>query len=425
MVLTALAPIGGIESALVPLAVTLAGRGHEVIAFTVEPAAGPNQNAEALRRAGIRLLAAPRWQARLARFGMAGRAAWLRWLTALAAPLTLPLAMADAARRRRPLARSLRGAVGRWHGALARRMQFEALLYAGLAQALRLQPADVVHVHGWGCGEDPPGLLPWLRRFGCPVIYTEHNSPDPALHPVIEAAPMNLADVLIAVSQAGRAGLEQVGRAARPIVVIPYSVEPLPAPAQPTAQVEEFVVTAVARLTPQKGHTHLLEAMARLSREAPQARLMLAGEGPLRAALEAQCERLGLNGQARFLGLVPRAKLPDLLAETDVVALPSLWEGLPVALIEAMSAGKPIVASDVGGNPELVAHGVNGLIVPVGDSAALAEALLRLARDPDLRQRMGRASRQRFESGGFSPGAVADQTLRAYQLARELAWQRP
>jgi glycosyltransferase involved in cell wall biosynthesis len=179
------------------------------------------------------------------------------------------------------------------------------------------------------------------------------------------------------------------------------------------------VITCVARLMPQKGHAYLLQAMAQVSAQVPGARLLLAGEGPLRGELEAQAERLGLNGRASFLGLVPRAQLPDLLARTDVVVLASHWEGLPVALIEAMSAGKPIVASRVGGNPELVADGDNGLIVPPADADQLAEALIRLARDAGLRERMGRASRQRFESGEFSPAAVVDKTLSAYQMAME------
>jgi glycosyltransferase involved in cell wall biosynthesis len=241
------------------------------------------------------------------------------------------------------------------------------------------------------------------------------------LHPIIESAPMNLAHVLIAVSQAGRAGLEQVGRAVRPIRVIPYSVEPLPTPAASPSRAEAFVVTCIARLMPQKGHIHLLEAMARVIDRVPGARLMLAGDGPLWGELESRSRRLGLNGQACFLGPVPRAKLPELLAGTDVVVLASHWEGLPVALIEAMSAGKAIVASSVGGNPELVADGENGLIVPPGDSQGLAAALIHLAQDSELRQRMGRASRRRFQQGGFAPAAVAAATVQAYQLAVELA----
>jgi glycosyltransferase involved in cell wall biosynthesis len=424
MTLTALAPIGGIEAALVPLSAALAAQGHEVLVYTVEPVVAPNQNAEALSRARVEVITAPAWLVRLARAGIARRPRWLDWLTVAAAPWLLPAALVDALQRRRGLRRSWQGALGRWHGALARCMQFESCFYWGLGRAFRRRPPDVVHVHGWGCGEDPPGLLGWLRNCRAPVVYSEHNSPDPALHPAIESAPMNQADVLIAVSQAGRAGLEQVGRAARPIVVIPYSVEPLPTVAAPAQPADEFVVTCVARLMPQKDHAHLLEAMARVVSQVPGARLLIAGEGPLRGELEAQAERLGLNGRASFLGLVPRTQLPDLLARTDVVVLASHWEGLPVALIEAMSAGKPIVASCVGGNPELVAEGENGLIVPPADPKRLAEALIRLARDPSLCERLGQASRRRFLQGGFSPPEVAARTLEAYRLAGELSRRR-
>jgi glycosyltransferase involved in cell wall biosynthesis len=424
MVMTVLAPIGGIEAALVPLSLALQAQGHEVIVFAVEPIAWPNQNAEALRRAGIVLLTSPGWLVRLARLGVAWRTRLLRVLTAGAAPFLLPLAAVDALRRRRSLRRSLQGALGRWHGALARRMNYETLYYQALGRAFRRRPPDVVHVHGWGCGEDPPGLMEWLQPARCPVVYTEHNSPDLALVAEIETAPMNLAEVLIAVSRAGEAGLRQVGHATRPIVVIPYSVDPLPEPAPRPARRDGFAVACVARLMPQKGHVYLLEAMARVTRQVPGSRLLLAGEGPLRGELEIQARQLGLNELVSFLGIVPRAQLPELLAQTDVVVLASRWEGLPVALIEVMSAGKPIVASNVGGNPELVVDGENGLVVPPADPGALAEALLRLAHDAPLRERLGHASRRRFEQGGFSPPEVAARTLEAYHLAAECAHGR-
>jgi len=113
------------------------------------------------------------------------------------------------------------------------------------------------------------------------------------------------------------------------------------------------------------------------------------------------------------------------LARTDVVVLPSYWEGLPVSLIEALSAGKAIVASRVGGNPELVMDGTNGLLVPPGDAPALAQALLTLSGDPERVRRMGLASRQRFAAGGFAPAAVAAQHLDAYRRAIEVHAPQP
>src|SRR5260221_8888822 len=125
-----------------------------------------------------------------------------------------------------------------------------------------------------------------------------------------------------------------------------------------------FTMTCIARLHPQKGQPVLLEALAHMLPAAPGVRLLLAGAGPTRADLEAQVTRLSLEKHVTFLGLVSRTELPALLARTDVVVLPSYWEGLPVSLIEALSAGKAIVASRVGGNSELVTDGLNGLLVP-------------------------------------------------------------
>jgi glycosyltransferase involved in cell wall biosynthesis len=168
---------------------------------------------------------------------------------------------------------------------------------------------------------------------------------------------------------------------------------------------------------PQKGHRYLLDAFAQVLRDVPNAQLKLAGAGELRAELETQCQSLNIQNQVEFLGIVTRSQLPALYAQCNVVALASLWEGLPVTLIEALSAGMPIVAADAGGNAELVINGVNGFIVPSKDVGALAKALLTLAKDPDLRKAMGAASRKHFAQGGFAPPSVTDRHLQVYALA--------
>jgi glycosyltransferase involved in cell wall biosynthesis len=385
--------------------------------YALQPLRLPNQNAEALSASGICVITAPaRWHA-LAQTALRHRAGMVRWLGWLALPLLAPIALVDAVRRRRPFRRALQGALGRLRGGLNEALDFERWALWPLGRAMRRWPADVVHVHGWGCGQDPPGALRWLRQRGGPIVYTEHNSPDPARLSPIEAAPMNLADVLIGVSQAGAQGLRLVGQAARPVMVIPYSVKPLP-PAAPAPHTG-FTLTCFARLHPQKGQPILLDALARLLPQAPATQLFLAGDGPTRPELEAQVAALSLAAHVTFLGVVSRGQLPALLARTDVVVLPSYWEGLPVSLIEAISAGKAIVASRVGGNPELVSDGVNGLLVPAGDAAALAQALLSLAGDPQRVQHMGEAALAVFAGGGFDPFSVAQQHLAAYQRAME------
>ena len=418
MILTVLAPLGGIEAALVPLSLELKRLGHEVIVYTLEPISAPNQNAAALVAGGVEVLPESGRISRLARYAHGRRPQLAALLTQAALPILLPLAAIDAIIRRRSLRRSWQGAAGRWRGWVSRRLNFEPHYYRSLAAAFRRRPPDLVHVHGWGCGEDPPGAMAWLSGWPHPIVYTEHNSPDPALHKPMPQAPMNLAQLLIAVSRAGAAGLHQVGRARPPVVVIPYAVQALP-PAN-TGQRAGFTIACIARLSPQKGQADLLEAISTLTAKVPDVHLLLAGEGPARGELEAQAARLGLQEHITFLGLLTRDDLPALLARTDVVALPSFWEGLPVSLIEALSAGKAIVASGVGGNPELVTSGVNGCLVPPGDPAALAQALLDLAGDPERVRRMGAASLARFAAGGFAPAAVAAQHLEAYQRAIEL-----
>ncbi len=150
----------------------------------------------------------------------------------------------------------------------------------------------------------------------------------------------------------------------------------------------EPVVIMVGRLAPPKDPVALLEALGGL----PAGHIVVAGDGPLRPRVEGAARRLEL-GRVSLLGF--REDIPGLLQACDIFALPSHWEGLPLAVIEAMMAGLPVVATRVGGVPELVEHGVTGLLVPAGDVGALREALGALLADRELRARMGAAGRQR------------------------------
>ncbi len=151
-------------------------------------------------------------------------------------------------------------------------------------------------------------------------------------------------------------------------------------------------LVVVANLIPEKGVGVLLEAIARL-REVEWT-LDVAGDGPERGALEAGARELGIAGRVRFLGL--RDDVPELLREADVAVHPARWqEALGNTVLEAMATGIPLVASRVGGIPELLADGLEGLLVPPGVPGPLAEALRRLAGDPALRDRLGAAARER------------------------------
>jgi glycosyltransferase involved in cell wall biosynthesis len=150
------------------------------------------------------------------------------------------------------------------------------------------------------------------------------------------------------------------------------------------------VVGTLGRLTEQKGHRTLLQAVASLVRNVPNLVLLLAGAGPLRAELESEAARLGLADHVRFLGM--RRDRATLYAAMDIFVLPSRWEGLSLALVEAMGAGRAIVATEVGGNPEVVRHRQTGLLVPPVDAGALSDALLTLATDRQLRASLGDAA---------------------------------
>ena len=181
------------------------------------------------------------------------------------------------------------------------------------------------------------------------------------------------------------------------ITLIPNAVE-LPVPAVHPREAmqarfgfspEDVVAVTAARLAPPKGHRYLLDALPLLLPDFPHLRLLLLGDGEERAALEAQRDALGLRGYVIFAGSV--GGVPELLAGCDLFVLPSLWEGMPVALLEALAAGLPTLATRVAGTPEVIRDGETGLLVPPRDPAALADGLRRLLTDDALCARLAEA----------------------------------
>ena len=164
----------------------------------------------------------------------------------------------------------------------------------------------------------------------------------------------------------------------------------------------------VGRLSRVKGMAVLLEAFARILPRHPGTLLTLVGDGPERAALEAQARSLGVEQAVRFEGFLSQAAVAGQLAAAAVFVLPSFAEGLPVVLMEAMASRRPVVATRIAGVAELVEDGVGGFLVPPGDVEALADRLDRLLADPDLRVRMGLEGRRVVE--------------RDFAIAREAAW---
>jgi glycogen(starch) synthase len=231
----------------------------------------------------------------------------------------------------------------------------------------------------------------------------------------------------IAISEAVRRAVESLAIPRRGSVrVVPYGIDAEGRRLSPDARAaarakldlrdDDVAVTVAARLIVGKGHDVVLDAALAALGEAPTLKLLIAGDGPERGALEARARSLP-QGVTRFLGYVEDTR--DLIGASDVVAfptLPSLGEGFGLAALEAMAAGVPVVASDTGALPEVVADGRTGIVVPAGSSPALAAALVRLTRDPSERERLGAAGLQRARSD-FSLAAMADRTIAVYEEA--------
>jgi len=185
---------------------------------------------------------------------------------------------------------------------------------------------------------------------------------------------------------------------------------------------DALVVGAVGRLVALKNHAALVAAMPALLAAFPQLVLVLAGDGPLRVSLEAQARALGITGQVRLLGA--HADVAAILPAFDVFALPSLTEGLSVALLEAAACGLAIVASNVGGNPEIIADGARGLLVAPADAEALREGLRQMLGDPSMRRRLGDAARAWVHSN-CSIAAVCRAYHDCYSEALRSAGRHP
>ncbi|MFC2023136.1 glycosyltransferase [Chloroflexota bacterium] len=171
------------------------------------------------------------------------------------------------------------------------------------------------------------------------------------------------------------------------------------------------LIATVGRLAEAKGHGYLIDAAMPLISRFPEAHFLIIGDGELRTGLEGQAVNLGVAAHVHFLGT--RKDVAGLLAAADLFVLPSLWEGLSVALLEAMAASKPIVVTAVAGTDETMIPGQTGLVVPPGSSKALAEGISQLLREPAQAQAMGQAARQHVEET-FSAEKNAAEYLALY-----------
>ncbi len=269
---------------------------------------------------------------------------------------------------------------------------------------------DILHLHGYSSANF--GRLA-ARKIGIRSIVHEHAILPVQPHQyVADWLLRNRTDVAVAVSNAVKAFMIH-GRSIpeEKIEVIWNGIDLEHFQNVPAERVQHFreqhglpetgtIIGTVTRLREEKGNAYLLEAAAEVLRHEPEVTFVLIGDGPLRDTLQQQARDLGIAEKVLFTGFV--SDIQAALAALDIVVIPSLREGFGLALVEAMAAGKPVVATKVGGMIELARHERSALMVYEADSPALAQAILRLLQEPELAQQL--ADQAREDSGRFSIG---------------------
>ncbi len=271
---------------------------------------------------------------------------------------------------------------------------FRPGLVLRLARLFRAERIDVVHTHD----ERPHIYGAFAARLAgaSRLIHTRHHGMADRLsrrQAGLVRLAARLTDPFVCVSADSARQAVRQGVPARRVRVLHNGIDLTRF--DPPAVREGGPVVTVARLSPEKDIGTLLHAAVLAAREDDAFRLEIAGDGACMADLRRTATELGLNGRVRFHGQV--RDVPALLARAGLFVLPSLTEGVSLTLLEAMACGLAVVATRVGGNPEVVADGETGLLTPPGDPAALSRALLRLRRDDPERLRMGQAGRRRVE----------------------------
>lgn len=267
-----------------------------------------------------------------------------------------------------------------------------------LCQELRTFGSEVLIGHGYKANV-VGRLASWFS--GIPFIAVSRGwtseSSRIRLYEALDRIFLRLADAVIAVSDGQRRKILACGVPARKVRVIHNAVDLKSFPAPNGKGVRDelgipekavLVVTA-GRLSPEKNHRGLIDAATRVLSMNKDVWFVVFGEGFLRSNLEDAIAEAGIEGRFLLPGFRPDVR--SLFHEADIFALPSLTEGLPNVILEAFACGKPVVATSVGGTPEVVRQGRDGILVPAGEMGMFADALLRLAGDPALRESMGRS----------------------------------
>lgn len=421
---------GGLEEYAATLAIGLQQQGHQVSALSAAWAPPENQYVRRLREHHVPFVQAPKWLSYPAsdwttKEKLLAKTLWILSPVIFVLSILLCLLRRQSWRQAWTSAHGwLRGQLTKWIIGPDRRPSLTRLLLRWWQ--FRWRP-DLLHIHGYTT--NLLFAIEWAAMRGLPVVYEEHQTPDPQFGwwQGFQQS-VNKASVVVAVSQKSADALRTVCGVTRPIIVR-NSLLPDPMAggwrreSKPATTCAPINVTTVARLYVTKGLVYLLEAIPQVKAKHPNAEFRVYGEGPLRQELLSYARKLGLDGNAIFVGaFTKREELARIMAQTDIFALPSVLEGQPLVVVEAMAYECPIVATKVGGVPELIENGVNGLLCPPKEPGQLAQSLCELMDDPALRMRLGQAARLSYERSPFQPAAVCAHFVSIYQQALQQTW---
>lgn len=414
---------GGLEEYAVNLAIGLKQLGHVVSHVSCAWVSPKNQYVLRLRANDISLIRPPKWISNIAN-DWSTKEKILRRMMLLLGPFVAALAVPVAILKRHRPADAWRSAYNFLRGQLMdnvigpdhRRFLGRLLMTWWI---LRWH-VDVLHVHGYTTSL--MFALEWAHERRIPVVYEEHSTPNPLFEGWASAQlSLNKAARIVAVSEKSAQALREICGVTRPIAI---SGPLLPDPFQTGWHQNEkhaqsgkgITITTLARLVPEKGLDHLLQAIALVRKTHSHVRFRVYGDGMLRRELLSHAQKLGLDGKDIFVGaFTGQAERTQILSGTDIFLLPSILEGQPVVIVEAMAYGCPIVATNVGGIPELIRDGLNGLLCPPANPTCLAEKIKLLIENPELRSRLGAAARVSYEQGPFQIDTVSSKFVSIYE----------
>lgn len=288
------------------------------------------------------------------------------------------------------------------------RGKFDPRTLRDLLRIIDAKQTDILHLHGYGATTF--GRLAAALR-GIPVVLHEHANltATPWFQKVADTILEPVTDIAIAVSESTAEFVVKARRVRPSRVRVVYLGAPLDEFGRPATADErgsaraalgvgasDVVMGTVTRLHDSKGNDYLIDAARLVIDARPEARFFVFGEGPLLESLQAKASRLNLGSRFIFGGFVKDVR--KVLGAFDISVFPSLWEGTPLTVFEAMAAGKAIVSTDADGLREVLAGGVNALVVPTRDAEALADAIIELIDHPGERARLEAASRKAAES---------------------------